>query len=49
MLLLIKAETIPNIPEINDTKQEKTTCLISRTFYREHPVDSTSRRHFCLK
>ena len=45
MLLKIKSETIP---QINNTKQAKTTCLISRTFYHEHQVDSTPRRHFCV-
>ena len=45
MLLKIKTKTIP---EINNTKQAKTTCLISRTFYHDHQVDSTPRPHFCL-
>ena len=43
MLLKIKTKTIP---EINNTKQAKTTCLISRTFCHDHQVDSTPRRHF---
>ena len=41
MLLKIKTS-----PEINNTKQAKTTRLISRTFYHEHQVDSTPRRRF---
>ena len=41
----MKSETIP---EINNLKQAKTTCFISRTFYHEHQVDSKPGRHFCL-
>ena len=33
---------------MNNTKQAKTTCLISRTFYHQRQVDSKPRRHFCL-
>ena len=39
MSLERKTETIP---EIKNTKQAKTTCLIFLTFYREHQVDSTT-------
>ena len=45
MSLERKTETIP---EIKNTKQAKTTCLIFLTFYREHQVDSTPRRHICF-